>query len=189
MDAPIERLDETRGELAKTWLLRVVEQSSLDEIERLPTPRIARELPELIGEIARAAAADEALEARAVELIVTYGEDISGASRGDPILAHRASQLRDIDLKQLGRRCGWLLPKGVDQGVRRDHRVRVHQQRSEQGARLGSVQLDDPVRAGDLDGPKNPELHDPQGAFIPPLYPLRASSFRQRRELQREEGE
>jgi diguanylate cyclase (GGDEF)-like protein len=53
--APIERLEETRGELAKTWLLRVVEQSSLEEIERLPTPRIARELPELIGEIARAA--------------------------------------------------------------------------------------------------------------------------------------
>ncbi|HEY0633648.1 MAG TPA: GGDEF domain-containing protein [Thermoleophilaceae bacterium] len=58
MDAPIERLDETRGELAKAWLLRVVEQSSLEEIERLPTPRIARDLPELIGEIARAAAED-----------------------------------------------------------------------------------------------------------------------------------
>src|SRR4051795_2271795 len=36
MDAPVTRLDETRGELAKTWLLRVVEQSSLEEIERLP---------------------------------------------------------------------------------------------------------------------------------------------------------
>jgi diguanylate cyclase (GGDEF)-like protein len=58
MDAPIARLEETRGELAKTWLLRVVEQSSLEEIERLPTPRIVRELPELIGEIARAAAED-----------------------------------------------------------------------------------------------------------------------------------
>jgi diguanylate cyclase (GGDEF)-like protein len=56
LDAPIERLEETRGELAKTWLLRVVELSSLEEIERLPTPRIARELPDLIGEIARAAA-------------------------------------------------------------------------------------------------------------------------------------
>ena len=58
MDAPLQRLDETRGELAKTWLLRVVEQSSLEEIERLPTPRIARELPDLIGEIARAAGDD-----------------------------------------------------------------------------------------------------------------------------------
>jgi diguanylate cyclase (GGDEF)-like protein len=60
LDAPIERLEETRGELAKTWLLHVVEQSSLEEIERLPTPRIARELPELIGEIARAAGGERA---------------------------------------------------------------------------------------------------------------------------------
>src|SRR5205085_3184666 len=67
MDAPIERLDETRGELAKAWLMRVVEQSSLEEIERLPTPRIARDLPDLIGEIARAAAEDAPAAARGVE--------------------------------------------------------------------------------------------------------------------------
>jgi diguanylate cyclase (GGDEF)-like protein len=60
MDAPIQRLDDARGELAKQWLLRVVERSSLEEIERLPTPRIARDLPDLIGEIARAAADDAA---------------------------------------------------------------------------------------------------------------------------------
>jgi diguanylate cyclase (GGDEF)-like protein len=57
LDAPIQRLEESRGELAKAWLLRVVEQSTLEEIERLPTPRIARDLPDLIGELARAAAA------------------------------------------------------------------------------------------------------------------------------------
>jgi diguanylate cyclase (GGDEF)-like protein len=61
MDAPTKRLDETRGELAKAWLLRVVEQATLEEIERLPTPRIARDLPDLIGEIARAAAEDAPL--------------------------------------------------------------------------------------------------------------------------------
>jgi diguanylate cyclase (GGDEF)-like protein len=55
VDAPIARLEELRGELAKTWLLRTVEQLSLDELERLPTARIARELPGLIAEIARAA--------------------------------------------------------------------------------------------------------------------------------------
>jgi diguanylate cyclase (GGDEF)-like protein len=55
MDAPIARLEETRGELAKAWLMRAVGRSSLEEIERLPTARIARELPELIAEIARAA--------------------------------------------------------------------------------------------------------------------------------------
>jgi diguanylate cyclase (GGDEF)-like protein len=58
MNGPIARLEETRGELAKAWLMRALGRSSLDEIERLPTGRIARELPELIGEIARAARAD-----------------------------------------------------------------------------------------------------------------------------------
>jgi diguanylate cyclase (GGDEF)-like protein len=58
MDAPIARLEETRGELAKTWLMRALEHSSLEEIERLPTARIVRELPELIAEIAGAARGD-----------------------------------------------------------------------------------------------------------------------------------
>jgi diguanylate cyclase (GGDEF)-like protein len=56
MDGPIARLEETRGELAKAWLMRALGRSSLEDIERLPTARIARELPELIAEIARAAA-------------------------------------------------------------------------------------------------------------------------------------
>jgi diguanylate cyclase (GGDEF)-like protein len=56
VDSPLSRLDEARGEIAKAWLTRFVERASLDEIERLPTARLARELPELISEIARAAA-------------------------------------------------------------------------------------------------------------------------------------
>ena len=34
--------------------MRLLERASLEEIERLPTARIARELPELVSEIARA---------------------------------------------------------------------------------------------------------------------------------------
>jgi diguanylate cyclase (GGDEF)-like protein len=56
VDSPLSRLDESRGEIAKAWLTRFVERASLDEIARLPTARLARELPELISEIARAAA-------------------------------------------------------------------------------------------------------------------------------------
>src|SRR4051795_13480771 len=91
MDAPVTRLDETRGELAKTWLLRVVEQSSLEEIERLPTPRIARDLPDLIGEIARAASGDApAGAARGVEWAKRLAE-LSG--RGGTI---DAQLIRDV---------------------------------------------------------------------------------------------
>ena len=57
LDAPIARLEERRGKLAKDWLLHVLDRASLDEIERKPTARVVRELPELIGEILAEAAA------------------------------------------------------------------------------------------------------------------------------------
>ncbi len=56
MDAPIARLEERRGKLAKDWLLHVLDRSSLDQIERIPTARVVRELPELIVEILEDAA-------------------------------------------------------------------------------------------------------------------------------------
>jgi diguanylate cyclase (GGDEF)-like protein len=53
---PLARLDRSRDELAKAWLVRLIERASLDEIRELPTERIARELPELIGDIIEEAA-------------------------------------------------------------------------------------------------------------------------------------
>ena len=55
------RLEELREQLAKAWLVRVVESASLEEIERLPIERIARELPALIAEILRTVAEGELL--------------------------------------------------------------------------------------------------------------------------------
>ena len=55
VESPISRLEESRGEIAKAWVMRVVERSSLEDLERLSMPRIAQELPDLIAEIARAA--------------------------------------------------------------------------------------------------------------------------------------
>ena len=52
---PLARLDRSRDELAKAWLVRRIERASLDEIRELPTERIARELPELITDIVRSA--------------------------------------------------------------------------------------------------------------------------------------
>jgi diguanylate cyclase (GGDEF)-like protein len=48
---PLAHLDRSREELAKAFLVRVIERASLDEIRELPTERMARELPELIGDI------------------------------------------------------------------------------------------------------------------------------------------
>jgi diguanylate cyclase (GGDEF)-like protein len=53
---PLARLDRSREELAKAWLVRLIERASLDEIRDLPTERIARELPELISDLVGAVA-------------------------------------------------------------------------------------------------------------------------------------
>ena len=42
---PLARLERSRDELAKQWLVRLIERASLDEIRELPTEKIARELP------------------------------------------------------------------------------------------------------------------------------------------------
>jgi diguanylate cyclase (GGDEF)-like protein len=55
VESPIARLEESRGEIAKAWVMRVVERSALEDLQRLSMPRIAQELPELVAEIARAA--------------------------------------------------------------------------------------------------------------------------------------
>jgi diguanylate cyclase (GGDEF)-like protein len=53
---PFARLDRSREELAKAWLVRLIERASLDEIRELPTDRIVQELPELISDIVRSIA-------------------------------------------------------------------------------------------------------------------------------------
>jgi diguanylate cyclase (GGDEF)-like protein len=48
---PLARLDRSRDELAKAWLVRLIERASLDEIRELPTDRLADELPDLISDV------------------------------------------------------------------------------------------------------------------------------------------
>jgi len=48
---PLARLDRERDELAKAWLVRLIERASLDEIKELPTERLTDELPELISDV------------------------------------------------------------------------------------------------------------------------------------------
>jgi diguanylate cyclase (GGDEF)-like protein len=119
MNAPIERLDEARGELAKTWLLRVVEQSSLDEIERLPTPRIARELPELIGEIARAAAAEEVASGHGVEWAKRLAELTGRGANIDSALIRDVAGLQSVMITALHKQVRSLDPVATLRAVER----------------------------------------------------------------------
>jgi diguanylate cyclase (GGDEF)-like protein len=121
MDAPTQRLDETRGELAKTWLMRVVEQSSLEEIERLPTPRIARELPELIGEIARAAAEEPGVAgaARGVEWAKRLAELTGRGGTIDSQLIRDVAGLQSVMITALHRQLRTLDPVATLHAVER----------------------------------------------------------------------
>jgi diguanylate cyclase (GGDEF)-like protein len=48
---PLARLDRERDELAKAWLVRLIERASLEQIKELPTDRLADELPEIISDV------------------------------------------------------------------------------------------------------------------------------------------
>lgn len=56
---PLARLDRDREQLAKAWLVRLIERASLDQISSLPTDRIAAELPELISDVLAAAGGED----------------------------------------------------------------------------------------------------------------------------------
>jgi diguanylate cyclase (GGDEF)-like protein len=120
MDAPIARLEETRGELAKTWLMRALEHSSLEEIERLPTARIVRELPELIAEIARAARGDSPPDsARHVEWAKRLSE-LTGREEGvDAQLIRDVTSLQSVMITALHKQLRTLDPVETLRAVER----------------------------------------------------------------------
>ncbi len=101
----LARLEHAREEIAKRWLVRLIEHSSLDEIEGLPTERIARELPDLILDLVRSAAAGPG------DPLVESAEQLSGARRfadliggGEPTparIARDAAALQAMLLRKL----------------------------------------------------------------------------------------
>ena len=94
VESPISRLEDSRGEIAKAWLMRVIERSSLEELERLSMPRVAQELPDLVAEIARAAAAGEGQGTAPAE----WGERLRELSGREAPLAQQL--VRDLAMLQ-----------------------------------------------------------------------------------------
>lgn len=77
---PLARLDRAREELAKAWLMRLIERASLEEIRRLPTEQIASELPAVISDLLQIAAA---------------GHDRAGGALPEDV-RERAARLADL---------------------------------------------------------------------------------------------
>ena len=102
---PLARLERSRDELAKAWLVRLIERASLEEISELPTDQIARELPELISDIVGAVASSngdpyqlsEAQAQRAAALAgLRSGRDTSAADVTRDIAALQAVLVRAL---------------------------------------------------------------------------------------------
>jgi diguanylate cyclase (GGDEF)-like protein len=102
---PLARLDRSRDELAKAWLVRLIERASLEEISELPTDRLARELPELItdivGSVAEAngdpyALTDEQTERAAALAAIRGGRETSAADVARDIAALQAVLVRAL---------------------------------------------------------------------------------------------
>jgi diguanylate cyclase (GGDEF)-like protein len=102
---PLARLDRSRDELAKAWLVRLIERASLEEISELPTEQIARELPELISGIVEQVASTngdpyeltERQAARAAALAgLRSGRDTSAADVARDIAALQAVLVRAL---------------------------------------------------------------------------------------------
>jgi diguanylate cyclase (GGDEF)-like protein len=102
---PFAHLDRSREELAKAWLVRLIERASLDEIRDLPTERIARELPELISDLVQAVAqnngepyelsADQHQRAAALAML-RAGRDSSAADLARDLAALQAVLVRAL---------------------------------------------------------------------------------------------
>jgi diguanylate cyclase (GGDEF)-like protein len=102
---PLARLDRSREELAKAWLVRLIERSSLEEIRDLPTERIARELPDLISDLVGAMSSNGSLpfqlsddqQQRAASLaLLRSGRDSSAAEVARDVAALQAVLVRAL---------------------------------------------------------------------------------------------
>lgn len=106
LDEPLSRLHERREELAKAWLLKLLERASLEEIERLPTDRIARELPALISDILRVLGGLDGateLDAEGRERAARLGQLHGGESASASDLARDLAALQSVIVAALRR--------------------------------------------------------------------------------------
>jgi diguanylate cyclase (GGDEF)-like protein len=102
---PLARLDRSRDELAKAWLVRLIERASLEEISELPTDQIARELPDLISDIVGSVAStngdpyeltEQQAERAAALATLRAGRDTSAADVARDIAALQAVLVRAL---------------------------------------------------------------------------------------------
>jgi diguanylate cyclase (GGDEF)-like protein len=102
---PLARLERSRDALAKAWLVRLIERSSLEDIKDLPTDRIAGELPDLISDVLRAVADEDGstseLTPQQYERAASLAELRSGTDHSAANLARDIAALQGVLMRGL----------------------------------------------------------------------------------------
>ena len=102
---PLARIERSRDELAKAWLVRLIERASLDEIRELPTERIAKELPLVIADLIAVVASngdapheltDEQIRRAATLADLRQGPDSSAADLARDVASLQAVLVRAL---------------------------------------------------------------------------------------------
>ena len=156
---PLARVDRSREELAKAFLVRLIERASLDEIRDLPTDRIARELPELISDILKSVASngsdpyklgDEQVERAASLAGLRGGRDASVAE-----VARDVASLQAVLVKALRDELAESDPEQFADAVeqpRGRHRRRSRRRSTEELVRSRSRELESQANTDALTG-------------------------------------
>ena len=103
-------------------------------------------------------------EAVEIQLVLAHLQQVTRRPGLYPLLPEQLAQPRDVDLERfLCRLRRVVLPQRVDQPVIRDNVVGIEEQHGEQGALLGTAEIDGlPIRKH-LQRAEDPELHSPPG--------------------------
>jgi hypothetical protein len=139
----VEQLDRAQALLLELRSGLLAHRLPREVGERRTGPEIERE-PQVLGGVGRASGRErgagllrEPLEAREVELGRVEPEAVAGAVPLDPLRAERLTQAVDVDLERGDRGARRLRsPERVDQPVARDDRVRMQEEKGQQGALL-----------------------------------------------------
>jgi diguanylate cyclase (GGDEF)-like protein len=102
----LARLDNSREELAKAWIVRFISRASLDEIRALPTEQIAAELPELISDVLASASSESdpfEMAPDALDRAARLGELRNGQESGAAELARDVAAIESVILEALRR--------------------------------------------------------------------------------------
>ncbi len=108
---PLARLERSREELAKGWLMHLIERASLEEISAMPTERIAAELPALISDLLRAVAAGDdpfAAGGEAEERVAVLAELRKGRDPSAADITRDVAAIQSVVLVALGEDAGEL---------------------------------------------------------------------------------